>query len=252
MERLETQALNWAAVNKLWQEERVLNGGQHGYHAGCHPGSSFVSRRSNSLMAPQRAPERWKGVNLVRLPGWSRPKTVTFVLGLRSSTSPSSKESSYELSPGEGKGKDMVDYAHHLREDWTDVSESVDSREREKRTGREERNARAATHLQKLPLWQSDAQAPDDAQGPGEPGNAAAPAEPGLRDLARMLEILGQQQQDLLRCQAHFESYMAGKLDLAVSQHFAADTSGRAQSSAEQQRRIFQRKTTEEDISLLS
>ena len=127
MERLETQALNWAAVNKLWQEERVLNGGQHGYYAGCNPGSSFVSRRSNSLMAPQRAPERWKGVNLVRLPGWSRPKTVTFVLGLRSSTSPSSKESSYELSPGEGKGKDMVDYAHHLREDWTDVSESVDS-----------------------------------------------------------------------------------------------------------------------------
>ena len=41
------------------------------------------------------------------------------------------------------------------------------------------------------------------------------PAEPALRDLARMLEVLGQQQQDLLQHQAHFESYMTGKLDLA-------------------------------------
>ena len=34
-------------------------------------------------------------------------------------------------------------------------------------------------------------QAPDDAQGPGQHGDAAAPAEPGLCDLVCMLEILG-------------------------------------------------------------
>ena len=85
----------------------------------------------------------------------------------------------------------------------------------------------------------SDTQAPGDAQEPGEP----VTAEPGLRDLARMverLEHLSQQQHDLMLRQAHFESYMNGKLDWAVSQHQAADASA----DTDEESRVRRRRRT--------
>lgn len=84
IQRLETHALNWEAVNMLWQSEDVGNSRsdeKFGSHVGSHP--LHVMRRSSgeARPTPTGRQERWSSHMPVHLSGWRRPKKITFVLG---------------------------------------------------------------------------------------------------------------------------------------------------------------------------
>ena len=81
IQRLETHALDWEAVNNLWQHENVLHAALS-EEEGSQTRPLYVTRSLGGRVEHNGAHERWSSEGPVQLCGWRRPKKITFLLTL--------------------------------------------------------------------------------------------------------------------------------------------------------------------------
>ena len=79
-QRLDSEALNWDAIELLWKSEDRIDAEDAAQHDGPRSLLNHASRRSAYFRKGPKEQERWSSQDLVHISGWTNPKKITFVL----------------------------------------------------------------------------------------------------------------------------------------------------------------------------